>query len=482
MSLDNDTIETLSETSRLLDENFDEGQETWLEKFRSQRLLWMLPFSLTLSIIMSSTMAPLVQLIFELVCQEFKEQKQKQNLLFDDECNLPEIHVNASNYIMWYTTLLNVAVTLSTGYFSTLSDYLGRKFVFKLSTVGLIFALANLLIVAHFWKIVGIKFLFVGSVIEGLLGGIITINTACHAYLSDCTSSENRSVAFSLMHATAYCGMSIGPTLGGLIIKATGSILSIFYIAICALIIFLIVVTLILPESVSPSMRDQNLLISPHTSMRHIVSPLTVLRQIPVGIEENNWKGRNTLYILAVIYFFYKISQAAQNEIVNLYTKYKFHWTSLENGYFLSLQSFTRLIALILLVPLLHLIRLRYNPNNSRSLDIWTMRGGLIMEIIGFILFALAISPDWFYFACVINSLATITSPAMRSLFTTFVLPNQSGQVLGAISVIESVGSILSPLWMNQLYSWGIVNGISEIVFWVNTGIFIISFFLSTLI
>jgi len=110
-------------------------------------------------------------------------------------------------------------VTISTGYLSTLSDYLGRKFIFRLSTIGLIFAKANMLLVAHYWRIIGIKFLFVGSVIEGLLGGIITINTACHAYISDCTNNENRSAAFSLMHAFAFCGMTIGPTLGGLIIK-----------------------------------------------------------------------------------------------------------------------------------------------------------------------------------------------------------------------------------------------------------------------
>jgi len=73
--------------------------------------------------------------------------------------------------------------------------------------------------VANYWRIVRIEFLYVGSIIQGLLGGIIAINTACHAYLSDCTRSENRSVAFGFMHASAFCGMAIGPTLGGLIVK-----------------------------------------------------------------------------------------------------------------------------------------------------------------------------------------------------------------------------------------------------------------------
>ncbi|GES78955.1 tetracycline-efflux transporter, putative [Rhizophagus clarus] len=482
--IDSDINPQASETSYLLNDN-DNIQTSWLGRLRKPHLLWMIPFSVTLSIIMTSIEAPIVQFILELACKEFKEQNK--GLSNDDDCNLPEIQILASNYVMWYTTLSHIAVTLSIGYLSTLSDYLGRKFIFRLSTFGIILSIVNMLIVAHYWRIVGIKMLYVGSIIQGLLGGVIAINTACHAYISDCTNSENRSVAFGWMHASAYCGMAIGPTIGGLIVKATGSILSIFYIALCSLITFLFVVSFILPESVPSDIRERNYLTS-STSFKHLFSPLIILTGSPIEIGDGDrdrnrlWRGRNTLYILAVIYFIYKISQAAQNEIINLYTKYKFGWTSLENGYFLSLQAFTRFLALAAFLPLLHLIRSRYQSSYARSLDIWTMRGGLTMEIIGFTLFAIAAKPFWFYFACVINSLATITTPAVRSLFTTYVLPTQAGQILGAISVLESVASILSPLWMNKLYNQGVIIGMEEIVFWANAILFIVSLVLGSLI
>jgi len=146
------------------------------------------------------------------------------------------------------------------------------------------------------------------------------------------------------------------------------------------------------------------------------------------------------------------------------------------------LQAFTRFIALLVILPLLRLIQSRYQSSYARSLDLWTMRGGFIMEVIGFTLFAIAAKPFWFYFACVINSLSTITTPAMRSLFTTYVLPTQAGQILGAISVLESIGSILSPLWMNKLYNQGIIIGMEEIVFWANAGLFVVCFVLGSLI
>ncbi|CAG8773385.1 10131_t:CDS:2, partial [Gigaspora margarita] len=207
----------VSETSHLLNDNNEDTlrKTSWLRKLRRPHLLWMIPFSITLSTIMTSIEALIVQFILELACKEFKEQNGSD----DDDCSLPEIQILASNYVMWYSTLSHIAVTLSIGYLSTLSDCLGRKFIFRLSTFGIILGIANMIIVAHYWRIVGIGFLYVGSIIQGLLGGVIAINTACHAYLSDCTSSENRSVAFGYMHAAAFSGMAIGPTLGGLIVK-----------------------------------------------------------------------------------------------------------------------------------------------------------------------------------------------------------------------------------------------------------------------
>lgn len=100
--------------------------------------------------------------------------------------------------------------------------------------------------------------------------------------------------------------------------KATGSILSVFYIAFFALIIFLFVVSFILPESIPPSVRELNYSTSPPTSFKHVFSPLTILTGSPIEIgdgdrdRDRSWRGRNTLYILAVIYFIYKISQAGK--------------------------------------------------------------------------------------------------------------------------------------------------------------------------
>ncbi|RHZ69861.1 hypothetical protein Glove_277g40 [Diversispora epigaea] len=462
-----------------------------IEKIRKPHVLWMLIFSITLSSILTSTTAPLVRFVLDIVCLEYYDDKNIDNTLTppsEEDCKITEISALASKYLMWYQMFSYLAATLSIGFLSTLSDYHGRRFIFRLATLGVIISFSNVIFVYHYWRIVSVKFLFVGAIFEGLSGGVIAINTACHAYLSDCTRPENRSLVFGIMHAFAFCGMTIGPTLGGVIVKSTNSVISVFYFVVCALLFFLVFVSFILPESLSKELRHQRRVSSPVSSIspRHLFSSLTILKQEPVNYDEeerrNSWSSRNTMYILSVIYLIYRLSQAGQNDIITLYTTQRFNWSTLENGFFLSLQAFTRFIALILLLPLCRLLQTKYLSSYSHSLDIHMTRAGLIMEIVGFALFASAIVPNMLYFACVINSLATIATPAIRSLFTMYVLPTQAGQVLGALSVIESVGSIFSPLWMNPLYSWSVRKGFSEIVFWANSLLFVIASFLAFLI
>ncbi|CAG8483805.1 6303_t:CDS:2 [Ambispora gerdemannii] len=422
---------------------------TFIQNLPKPHTLWMIPFSFSLSVMMTAVLAPSVQLILRIICLEYIDREKQTVTIWDDleeneKCREPEIQSLTANFLLWYQLCGFIAGTLSIGYISTLSDYKGRRFAFLLASAGIIVAVTNVIFVAHYWKIVGSKFLFLGMIVEGMLGGIISINTACHAYISDCTTADKRSISFGYMHASAYSGMTLRRAR---------------------------------KEHSSTS----------GASPRNIFAALTILSQKPTEQypgERSNWRGRNTTYILAAIYFLYRVSQASQNNIFILYAAHKFNWTALENGFFLSTQAFSKFLASLLLLPLFNFLYRRFFVSStfSRSFDLSMIRLGIGLEILGFILFATAVLPAMFYFACVINALATIATPALRSLFTTLVLPTQAGQIMGALSVIESIGSIASPLWMNPLYAWAVKKGVAEIVFWAHSAIFILASFLGFLV
>jgi len=72
-----------------------------------------------------------------------------------------------------------------------------------------------------------------------------------YSYASDCTAPSHRNVAFSYYHGTLFAGIALGPILGGIVVEATGKILSVFYIAISFHTFFFLFLLLVVPESLT---------------------------------------------------------------------------------------------------------------------------------------------------------------------------------------------------------------------------------------
>lgn len=83
------------------------------------------------------------------------------------------------------------------------------------------------------------------------LPGVTTVIAAMHAYVADTTTPAARSRTFSLTVGLLFVGMAIGPTVGSLLIRATGHVLSVFYLATTVHMIYALLVWFVIPESLS---------------------------------------------------------------------------------------------------------------------------------------------------------------------------------------------------------------------------------------
>ena len=111
--------------------------------------------------------------------------------------------------------------------------------------------------------------LLVAPIIEGLLGGYSTLQSGTSAYLSDCTSSGSRAYIFSRFAGVVYLGFSIGPVIGGWLIRHplawTGgssipgrqSVTSVFWVAMSCSFINLLLITFVFPESLDKEKRER---------------------------------------------------------------------------------------------------------------------------------------------------------------------------------------------------------------------------------
>ena len=83
--------------------------------------------------------------------------------------------------------------------------------------------------------------------------GLNAASANIHAYIADCTDPARRSRVFSIYLGLIYIGMAIGPAFGGLLIRQSGDLLTVFYYAFANHLTFACMVWFVIPESLSPT-------------------------------------------------------------------------------------------------------------------------------------------------------------------------------------------------------------------------------------
>ncbi|KAK4701137.1 hypothetical protein P7C70_g5100, partial [Phenoliferia sp. Uapishka_3] len=308
----------------------------------------------------------------------------------------PEVQRAVASLSLTLALLMGVLSSLTTGFWGALSDRRGRKPVLCLALFGMFVMDAIFLIVVNFHEVVGYRFLLVGPAFDGMLGGMSTASAATNAYLSDCTEAGSRARLFSIIGGILFGGIAIGPTIGSLIIRWTGSILSPFYLAMALHLLYLLVALLFIPESLSTERQiaarlrhkediaarrakaveesdqareDGVLFVVLAYAKKAVLMPWAFLRPLnlilptrnapseedtPVlrsrGPQRQGWDWELTK--IAVGYALYVMVVSATGVKLQ-YTQYKFSWGPQENGYYLSFIGGVRMLVLLVLLPVL---------------------------------------------------------------------------------------------------------------------------------
>ncbi|KAG6862568.1 hypothetical protein C0995_000116 [Termitomyces sp. Mi166 len=179
----------------------------------------------------------------------------------------PVVQADAARLQTMMTTTMGLLSALTTGWWGHFGERHGRTKVLAIVTFGVFLTDLTFILVstpsspfaAH-----GHRLLVLAPIIEGVLGGWSTLQSATLAYLSDCTSSGSRAQIFSRFTGVFYIGISVGPSIGGYFIKhplfastTNGrlSVTCVFWIAIvCSFVNFLLVL-FVFPESLNKAKR-----------------------------------------------------------------------------------------------------------------------------------------------------------------------------------------------------------------------------------
>lgn len=100
------------------------------------------------------------------------------------------------------------------------------------SSFGLLASEIATILAAKYPQIFSVNFILIGSVIDGLSGSFLLGMALSYSYAADCTSPARRAMAFGYFQGCLFLGIAIGPALGGMLIEATGNVLTVFYAAL----------------------------------------------------------------------------------------------------------------------------------------------------------------------------------------------------------------------------------------------------------
>jgi MFS family permease len=170
----------------------------------------------------------------------------------------------------------------------------------------------------------GYKLLLFAPVVEGILGGQVTLQAAISAYISDYTSDGSRAHIFSRFLGVSYVGFALGPTLGSFLIRYPRfqiqsfgrqhhSVTAVFCAAILCGIINLILTLFVIPESLDKAKRRVELKVDPpipatqnEPSLRkRLFAPLAVFaprRRMVNGRIQEDW---SMLWLAAAVFLLF---------------------------------------------------------------------------------------------------------------------------------------------------------------------------------
>ncbi len=322
----------------------------------------------------------------------------------------------ASQYGGWLTFSYAFMQFIFAPVLGNLSDKYGRRpiLLFSLFGFGIDYLFLSLAPT--------IGWLFVGRLIAGVTGASFT---TASAYIADISTTENRAQNFGMIGAAFGLGFIIGPMIGGLL-GELGPRVPFLAAAGLALANWLYGY-FVLPESLSKEHRRQ----------------FSWRRANPLGSLMHLKKYPAVGGLVVSLVLVYLAAHAVQSNW-SYFNIEKFNWSPKMIGISLGVVG--------LLVGAVQggLVRI-VNPKIGNEKSVYI---GLGLYAFGLLLFAFA-SESWMMFLFLIPyCLGGIAGPALQSIISGHIPPNEQGELQGALTSLMSATSIIGPPLMTNLFAY----------------------------
>ncbi len=434
-----------------------------------------------------SSLSSLINLTIIYVCQHsdninFGDLTPINGSIFDEIpsiCYSPTVQSITSRVQLKKQLISGIIGMIVASRLGALSDRIGRK---PIMLYNAIISLLNTFLFIYIIKMNEEKsklyYLILLSFIEGLSGGMSLSLAMSNSYVADCLLPKDRSKFFGRMIAVMLLGIGLGPLIGGYIIKLTGTPFGSIYFAISCNILYLILLSLIVPESLTKNSKKRAKSIHfLKIERKRRLSEIQIINNIklnwieyfkqlnfiePLGIffwNNKKLKSTRSKYNMLMLVFMeisFTSCTMGISSVLLIYITYAFQWNSSQTSFFISTLGISKGIALLILLPIiLRILKKIYKIDsiNLDMIDITMMRIGIIVELFGNIGLFLSKKGIQFLIVIACMALSTTISPALQSALIKHTPSHKIGELQGALALLTNITSTLAPAIFLYIYS-----------------------------
>lgn len=325
-------------------------------------------------------------------------------------------NLGASGWDMGLLTAISAMMQLFFApVWGSLSDRVGRKPVLLVGVFGygvtmLLFGMASSL-----WM------LFLARALNGILSSA-TMPTSM-AFISDQSTARERGGKMGQLGAAMGAGMVLGPGLGGGL--ASISLATPFFVASGLCLVALVLVWVLLPESLSPDMRQAEREKKP-------LFEIHIIRQVFAG----------SVGLLMGLTFVVSFGMAGFQGILGLYALDKFGLNTRQVG------SIWMVLGALMIVSqgiLTGLLTRRFGEARVIRVSLFATAAGFVLMLLAGSYFTLLLATGFLILAI------ALLGPALNALISTQTT-QQQGITMGINNSVSSLGRIIGPLWAGFIF------------------------------
>lgn len=384
------------------------------------------------------------------VLNEWTQSKLKEKYLnttnFTDETNhcksenksdptykqFQKVQREASNWMTGYTMVESIPTFFALLVLPAYTDTYGRKFLFYLTLTGQ--CVKALVITFTVYYNAAFYYIFCGSVVSGITGGLFATFTIASSLVADITSSgDQRTIGLVISESTIFVSTILASFVSGYLID--NDKLGFLYTSVigtCAVGLAFLFVFLI-PESLPKERRI------PRQPVKGMILRMT---QFYISTE---FKDRRKSYIillcsssLGMYCFIYR------NNLETLYFLGKpFCWNATSVGIFIMVRSAAQGFLGLGSLKLLQ----RFLANSSIAIL------SVISVALSYMVEAFISSKGLIYLVPVVGMFSFLVAPMIQSLMSSMTPPELQGSMFAGMSTSAVVMTLLASLTQNAIYS-----------------------------